>query len=628
MVTAAPMSATERAELIDVIEEVVGLGTFTWVLGQTIAWSRGFYRLLGIDPSIPAAPEMYYERVHPDDRARVIMAAKAVVTRGTVETFPYRIVRPDGSFDWVIGPSRVDRDADGNVTRLIGTIVRVTESHLANERLAQVNALLADTQRAAGIGSYSYDVNARRLEWSDELYRLLGVPPGTPIDGAFAESLVHPEDRAREKEWAAQLFSGETLPPLCVRWIRPSDHKTIYLESISRLVQRPAGPCVVGISQDVTARVEMEQELRHVARTEAVGALAAGIAHDFNNYLTVLSAQLDLMRLNGGPPRPRDLDTMNVALERCAGLVRQLLAFARKHPYRPERLDLAERVETVRALFERVVEPTVQIEVVVNGRPMVQGDATQIDGALMNLLVNARDAMAGGGKLTVELDERDLAEGDARLEGRLPPGRYARLAVSDTGVGIAPEHLPHVFEPYFTTKTMDRGTGLGLAAVLGTTRQHGGAVHIESVVGRGTTVEMLLPLSGMQGKSGGMRVPAVASALAPLRILLVEDLRAVREALAMLLEGEGHQVDTAIDGRDALDRVRDHGPYELVISDVTMPRMGGLELARELAAMVPPVPVLLMTGYADHAAAQSVAVTLDKPFSREELIAGMARVLR
>ena len=194
------MSASERAELIDVIEEVVGLGTFVWVLGQTISWSRGFYRLLGLDPTIPAVPEMYYERVHPDDRARVIMAAKAVVTRGTVDTFPYRIVRPDGSFDWVIGPSRVELDADGNVTRVIGTIVRITEVHLATERLAQVNALLADTQRAAGIGSYSYDVNANRLEWSDELYRLLGVPPGTAVDGAFAESLVHEEDRPRQRE--------------------------------------------------------------------------------------------------------------------------------------------------------------------------------------------------------------------------------------------------------------------------------------------------------------------------------------------------------------------------------------------------------------------------------------------
>lgn len=620
------MSAAERAELLDVIEEVIGLGSFVWVPGKTIAWSRGFYRLLGLDPEVPATPEAYYARVHPDDRARVIMGAQTVVTRGTVDIFPYRLVRADGTVDWVIGPYRVERDEQGNLARVVGAIVRITEQHLINERLAQVNALLADTQRAAGIGSYSYDLGTQRLEWSDELYRLLGVVPGTPIDNTFSRQLVHEDDRPHQEEWATRIIAGETMPPFLARMKRPSDGRMVFVEAIARLVQRPTGPCIVGVAQDVTARVEMEQELRHVARTEAVGALAAGVAHDFNNYLTVLSAQLDMMRLHGGTARPNDLDTMNLALDRCAALVRQLLAFARKSPYRPERLDLAARVDTVRALFERVVEPSLRIEIVQSARPVVQGDATQIDGALMNLLVNARDAMEEGGTLRVELDERDLVEGDPRLEGRLTPGRYARLAVSDTGVGIAPEHLPHVFEPYFTTKTMDRGTGLGLAAVLGTTRQHGGAVHIDTAVGRGTTVEIYLPVSG--GKTGPMKAVTTSAGLAPLRVLLVEDLAGVRDALAALLRGEGHTVDTAVDGRDALDQLHAHGPYDLVISDVTMPRMSGTELARELTRCVPPVPVLLMTGYSDHAAAQAVAVTLDKPFGRDELLAAMARVLR
>jgi CheY-like chemotaxis protein len=173
---------------------------------------------------------------------------------------------------------------------------------------------------------------------------------------------------------------------------------------------------------------------------------------------------------------------------------------------------------------------------------------------------------------------------------------------------------------------MDRGTGLGLAAVLGTTRQHGGSVHIESEIGRGTTVELFLPVSG--GKTGPMRAVSAGGSVSPIRILLVEDLAVVREALAALLASDGHTVDTAVDGRDALDRLHAQGPYDLVISDVTMPRMSGIELARELTSSVPPVPVLLMTGYADHSAAQAVAITLDKPFSRDDLIAAMARVLR
>lgn len=619
------IAARERGDLIEVVEEVVGLGTYVWVPGRDLAWSRGVFRLLGLDPQVPVTADVYYRHVHPDDRARVVMAASTVVTRGEVESFPYRLVRADGSFDWVRGNVIVERDAAGAVARVIGTIVRITDSYQAAERLAQVNALLADTQRAAGIGSYVFDLTTGRLEWSDELYRVLGVDPATPIDGALAHHLVHEDDRARQYDWGRRVAQGERLPPLLVRIVRPSDGRVVYLESISRRVERPGGPCVVGVSNDVTARVELEQELRHAARAEAVGALAAGIAHDFNNYLTVLAAQLELLRLDGGAPSARDLDVMGTALERCAGLVRQLLAFARKLPYRPERLDLAGHVEGVRHLFERVAGGAVALEVVITARPTVEGDATQLDGALMNLLVNARDAMPAGGTIRVTLDELELAAGDPRLDGRLVPGRHARLAVRDTGTGIAPELLPRVFEPYVTTKSGDGGTGLGLAAVLGTARQHGGTARIESAPGQGTTVELLLPV--MTGVGAAAVAPAHArEAPRALRLLLVEDMAPVREALAALLRGEGHEVTTAVDGQDALDRLATTG-VDLVLSDVSMPRLSGVALARALRARVPPIPVVLMTGYADHGEAHDVALTLDKPFSRDELVAAIERVL-
>jgi CheY-like chemotaxis protein len=227
--------------------------------------------------------------------------------------------------------------------------------------------------------------------------------------------------------------------------------------------------------------------------------------------------------------------------------------------------------------------------------------------------------MPDGGTIKVALAEV------ARDGGELPAGRYARLAVTDTGTGIAPEHLPHVFEPYFTTKANDRGTGLGLAAVLGTVRQHGGEVTIASEVGTGTTVEVLLPIADSTG-DGRVAARTEAAPVAALTLLLVEDLEIVRVALASLLELEGHAVTTAPDGRAALDLVEAGAVFDLVLSDVEMPRMDGVTLARALIARTPPVPILLMTGYADHAAAAGVAVTLNKPFSRDELIAAMARV--
>jgi PAS domain S-box-containing protein len=586
------------------------------------------YRLLGLDPAQPVPALSFFDRVHPDDRARVVMASTAVITRGVVDEFRYRLIRPDGTLDWVAGAGWVERDAGGAVRRAVGTIVRITDIQRADARLAQANVLLAETQRAAGIGSYVFNLDTGVMEWSDELYRVVGVDPATPIDGMFAQGLVHADDRARQLEWGARVSQGEILPPLLVRIVRPADGRVVYLESRSRRVDRPEGPCVIGVSLDVTARVALEEELRHAARSEAVGALAAGIAHDFNNYLAVLSAQLDLVRLQGGTLKPEDHETMVGALDRSAGLVRQLLAFARKHPYHPEHLDLAAQVTAVVALFERVSGAAVSTVLAIAGRPVVHGDATQLDGALMNLLVNARDAMPDGGQLRVELGEANLDapldRSDPRVDGELAPGRYARLAVSDAGVGIAAEHLPRVFEPYFTTKAHDRGTGLGLAAVLGTVRQHGGAVRIDSIVGRGTTVEVLLPIVDGAARTASRAEPAP---VVTLRVLLVEDLEIVRTALARLLELEGHEVTVAPDGRAALDRVEAGEVFDLVLSDVEMPRLDGVSLARALIARTPPLPVLLMTGYADHAAAAAVALTLNKPFSRDQLVEAMAQVL-
>jgi two-component system, cell cycle sensor histidine kinase and response regulator CckA len=619
-VIAEPLPTGDRGELLDMIEEVMGLGLYVWEPGRRVRWSRGMYRLLGLDPSRPVPAAHYYEHVHPDDRARVVMASTTVLTRGMVEEFRYRLRRPDGTVDWVAGAGWVERDGeDGPVARVVGTIVRVTDVQRADDNLAQVNALLADTQRAAGIGSYVYNLTSGTLEYSDELYRLLGIEPGTRVDGMAAHRLVHVEDAVRQLEWGTRIAAGELLPPLLARIVRPADGRTVYLESIARRVERAEGPCVVGVSLDVTARVALEEELRHAARTEAVGALAAGIAHDFNNYLAVLAAQLDLSRLQGGTLRPTDHETMMGALERCAGLVRQLLAFARKHPYHPEPLDLATQVKAVAALFERVSGAAVRTVLMIADRPVVHGDSTQLDGALMNLLVNARDAMPGGGTIEVALAEV------TRDRGELPAGRYARLAVTDTGTGIEPEHLPYVFEPYFTTKANDRGTGLGLAAVLGTVRQHGGEVNIASEVGTGTTVEVLLPIADPTG-DGRVVVRPEPAPVAAMTLLLVEDLEIVRVALASLLEMEGHVVTTAHDGRAALDLVESGAVFDLVLSDVEMPRMDGVSLARALIARTPAVPILLMTGYADHAAAAGVAVTLNKPFSRDELIAAMARV--
>ncbi|MCB9565316.1 MAG: PAS domain-containing protein [Kofleriaceae bacterium] len=602
-----------------------------WEPDARTAWSAGMYRLHGFAPGERFTTDEFFQRIHPDDVTGVAMARHLAEASDPPPPYAYRVVLPDGTTEWLVGHGVAERGADGRVRRFVGTMSRVTDSHRTSELLAQANAMLAETQRAAGVGSHVFDLGTGRLEWSDELYRILGVEPGTPPDVAMSDAVTHPDDVARQHDWGLRVANGELLPPLLVRIVR-RDGRTIHLESRARRVDDDAGSRVVGVSMDVTARVELEQELRHAAKMDAIGTLAAGVAHDFNNYLTVLGAQLDLIRRRGGAAPAADLDTMGAAIDRCAGLVRQLLAFARKHPFRPRRIDLANQLDEVLHLFTRVAGHQLTVEVTSEARPLVHADPTQLDGAFMNLLVNARDAMNGAGTLRVTLTEIDLAADDARLEADCQPGRYAWLRIADAGRGIAPDVLPRIFEPYFTTRAGEGGTGLGLAAVYGTVRQHGGVVQIVSDLGRGTTVDVYLPVISGDPPRTSPRDSAPPPQPA-LRILLVDDLPPVRHALARLLRSEGHTVETAEDGVDALERLAADaaagGAFELVISDIAMPRLDGRGLARALADAGNPVPVVLMTGYAagEHRRGDGPPV-LDKPFSREDLLRVISQLVR
>jgi PAS domain S-box-containing protein len=615
-VTTAPSTVEvlplgERGSILAEVEAEIGIGTYVWEPGARVLWSEGFFRLLGLVPG-PIESLVFFERVHPEDRARVAMAWQVAATEGRVDPIEYRLVQPEGAVRYVIGRGSATVEG-GRVVRVVGTLIDVTEAHEGNERLAEALALLADTQRAAGAGSYVFDLTTGRIEWSDELYRMVGLDPGDPVvDAAYAANVVHPDDQARQAEWTARMLAGEEVEPLLVR-CRRHDGSTIYLESQSRLVQRRAGPCVIGLTIDATARVELENQVRHAAKMDAIGTLAAGVAHDFNNYLTVLSVELDAVSRGRRPASAEAFASMADAVDRCAGLVRQLLAFSRQHPFRPQPVDLAAQVDAVVKLFARVASPDVRITAELSAPVVVRADPAQLDGAVMNLLINARDAMPTGGDLIVELTEQALAA-----------GRFARLRVRDTGVGIAADVLPRIFEPYFTTKSPGGGSGLGLAAVYGTVHQHDGWVDVVSTAGQGATFDVFLPLDGgvPARAASGSKPPAVR-----LRILLVEDVAEVRTALAALLEDEGHVVEEAEDGAAALARLRAGEAFDLIVSDVVMPRLDGMSLARAVAAEAPSLPVILMTGGSDARDESVAAAWLDKPFSREALLAALTRVV-
>jgi len=375
------------------------------------------------------------------------------------------------------------------------------------------------------------------------------------------------------------------------------------------------------LTQEMAEREKAEDALRQSQKMEAVGRLTGGIAHDFNNLLMVASSGLDLLDRTKDPVRREKLKNgIRQAVDRGAALTRQMLAFSRRAPLKPEVVDLAARLEGARVLLERGLGETIVVELDFPADLWpVEIDPGQLDVALLNIAVNARDAMPGGGRVTVRAENRPA--GSDGLDAQ-----HVRLAVTDEGEGIAPELLHKVFEPFFTTKGVGKGTGLGLSQVYGFVRSSGGDVRIDSEPGRGTTVSLLLPRTR---KPLPAAVPSTAVPLprARGRILLVEDDDNVAALVQELVAELGYEVERAADAESGLRKLERADRYEMVFSDMVMPgRMDGMALARAIAERWPDLPVLLTTGYSEAAAAALAEGfrVLPKPYRLEALATELA----
>jgi signal transduction histidine kinase len=392
----------------------------------------------------------------------------------------------------------------------------------------------------------------------------------------------------------------------------------------------------IGLAVDVTERKALEMEMRHAQRMEAVGRLAGGIAHDFNNLLTVITGYTDLtlLRLDPTDPGRNNLDEVNKACERAAGLIRQLLAFSRKQVLKPEVLNLNAIVSEMSQMIGPLVGEDVELIVELDpelGR--VKADSGQIEQIIANLAVNAKDAMPSGGMLCLNTSNMVLDEAIARNFELVKAGPYVLLTVSDTGHGMDPETVRHIFEPFFTTKEVGKGTGLGLSTVYGIVKQSGGFVSVDSEVGRGTTFRIYLPQ--VEEEVSEIETRPRLSALLPGKetVLLVEDDTQVRSIAAMALEMSGYDVLTAADGAEALLLCeRFDNKIDLLLTDMVMPRMGGQELSNRLLKLRPGTRVLYMSGYSEnaivhHGAMEEGSDFIEKPFSVEDLTRKTREVL-
>jgi len=439
---------------------------------------------------------------------------------------------------------------------------------------------------------------------------------------------IHIEDRERVRQAAlTQQALGkydETFrvvrPDGSVRWVRD---RAFPVRSADGVVVR-----IVGTVEDITERRLLEEQLRQSQKMEGIGQLAGGVAHDFNNILAAMMMHTELTEMMEGLPEAayEKLRQLRGFAERAANLTRQLLLFSRRQVMQPQDLDLNDALAGTAKMLQRLIGEDVQLRLNLHPRALLtHADPGMLDQVLMNLVLNARDAMPGGGTLLVETAETTLSAADAAGIQDLAPGRYVCLRVSDTGSGIAPEHLLRIFEPFFTTKEPGKGTGLGLATVFGIVRQHGGSITVQSALGRGTTFQILLPAIARAAPA------QAASRSTPPRgtetVLLVEDEPIVCEAITTTLERAGYRVLKAGNGPEAIRVWEQHrDEIRLLLTDIVMPQgMNGRELAARLRTSDPALRVIFMSGYSAEMAGRELALHpgqdfIQKPYSSQQLL--------
>jgi signal transduction histidine kinase/CheY-like chemotaxis protein len=415
----------------------------------------------------------------------------------------------------------------------------------------------------------------------------------------------------------------------------------VMKDRLARLV--PAVTRAVDAARQRRERRRLEQQLAEAQKLEAVGRLAGGVAHDFNNVLTAILGSTELLLLDSAPGVPvrEELDIIRDAATRAQDLIRQLLAFSARQVLRPVVVDLNHLVASVGKMLRRLISEDIRLTTEpARELGAVRADPGQLEQVLLNLAVNARDAMPDGGHLTIRTFNAEVGGQPDRLPDdpepavdRVPPGRYVVLEFSDTGVGMTAEIQGRIFEPFFTTKPQGKGTGLGLATVYGIVRQSGGHVAVRSAPGAGTTFRLYLPQVDEAIAPATGPTPVTAPAGGSETVLLAEDDQLVRLLTRRILEQAGYDVLVAGGGAEALELARRHeGPIDLLLTDVVMPEMGGRDLTRRLAEVRPGVPVLYMTGYSDDAIARHGVLDpgtalIQKPFTPAALARKVRQVL-
>jgi len=570
--------------------------------------------------------------VDPADRERVVEnVRRRLAGERAMLQYEFRGRRADGALVEVeVYGSRSEHEGR---PAIVGTLLDVTERTRARAALeASEERFRALVERSTDLIAI-LDVEGRFRYASPSHQRVLGVSPES-LEGRFVldphfERHVHPDDLAAGREAleeALRIGTAKTARPIR---FRHADGTWRALSIVfADLRDNPSVRGIVANSRDVTEQHALEAQLREVQKLEAIGRLAGGVAHDFNNILAAISGYAQLLResLSANDPRRADVEEIITASNRGAGVTRQLLAFSRRQALQTEVLDLAAVVRELGRMLRSLLPASIALDLPSPRRSVhVRAVRAQLEQIVMNLAVNARDAMPSGGRLALDVQAREEASGAVR----------ALLIVRDTGVGMSPEVRARIFEPFFTTKAQGQGTGLGLATVFGLVRQFGGGIEVSSEEGLGTTFEVTFPAvdAPLTVDAGAATVVPEPDGARARRVLLVEDEFQVREVARRLLQRAGYHVVDVANGAEALVRAERGEGFDIVLTDAAMPGMSGWELATRLTALRPDLPVVLMSGYAElcgstEQTAGRIRAFLEKPFSARRLLESVADALQ
>lgn len=583
----------------------------------------------------------FFERFHPDDRlvVRQHLAALGEGPIGQARDLTYRFRHRNGHWIWCAGRHVLsERAEDGLPLSIIGTVLDISGQKTLEHELTESQERLALAIEAGQIGIWDWDLINGTSTNDRRVHQQFDMDWGAPNDADLWFSRMHEEDIDRVKAAVADSIQGlrEYHEHYRVRWRDGSIH---HLMAKGMVIRDADGTALrlLGMNLDVTEQVELQQRVEQRQKMEAIGQLAGGIAHDFNNQLLAIRGNAELLRSHlTDPGLIRFIDAIMTAARRSGDLTQQLLNYARQGVTRQSRFDVVAVIHEVMGILEHSIDKRIRIRCDLREpRVLIQGDETNIQNALLNIALNARDAMPAGGELVFAADAVDL-DGSATEDrvSDLPPGRYVRVAISDTGTGIPPALIDRIREPFFTTKAFGAGTGLGLSAADGVIQQHGGVLTIASAVGLGTTMTMYLPYPILDPDPAPVPESEGVAERQRLSILVIDDEVLLTELVEAMLIEDGHVVHCESNPLSGIAYFEaNKASLDAVILDMTMPQMSGTDAFRCLRSIDPQIPLLIMSGHSPEGAVDRLTVNdaaafLQKPFSMADLQIALQSLVR